>query len=105
MFVPLTTIALAPLSPAELPQGAGLYNFFRQLGGSFGIAGIATLLRRYTTQIRATIGDHIAAGDPTAPSRVDRLTRGMMARGADAWTAHQRALAIMDRQLSGQASV
>ncbi len=29
----------------------------------------------------------------------------MMARGADQWTAHQRALAILDRQLFGQASV
>jgi DHA2 family multidrug resistance protein len=105
MFVPLTTITLAELSPGELAQGTGLYNFFRQLGGSFGIAGIATLLGRYTTQIRATIGDHIAAGDANAMSRVDMLTRGMMARGADAWTAHQRALAIMDRQLTGQASV
>ena len=38
-------------------------------------------------------------------SRVDMLTHGMMARGADAWTAHQRALAILDRQLAGQASV
>jgi DHA2 family multidrug resistance protein len=105
MFVPLTTITLAELSPGELAQGTGLYNFFRQLGGSFGIAGIATLLSRYTTQIRATIGDHIAAGDPTATARVDALTHGMMARGADAWTAHQRALAIIDRQLVGQASI
>ena len=30
----------------ELSQGSGLYNFFRQLGGSFGIAVIATLLNR-----------------------------------------------------------
>src|SRR3982751_3335780 len=34
MFVPLTTITLAELSVRELPQGTGLYNFFRQLGGS-----------------------------------------------------------------------
>lgn len=105
MFVPLTTITLAELSPGELAQGTGLYNFFRQLGGSFGIAGIATLLSRYTTQIRATIGDHVAVGDPSSTSRVDMLTHGMMARGADAWTAHQRALAIIDHQLTGQASV
>ena len=72
---------------------------------AFTAVGIATLLGRYTTQIRATIGDHIAAGDPSAMARVDILTRGMMARGADAWTAHQRALAIMDRQLVGQASI
>ncbi|MDB4873731.1 MAG: drug resistance transporter, EmrB/QacA subfamily [Gemmatimonadetes bacterium] len=105
MFVPLTTVTLAQLSPRELPQGVGLYSFFRQLGGSFGIAGIATLLARYTTQMRAVLGDHIVAGDPTTVTRLNGLTAGMIARGADAWTARQRALALLDRQLIGQASV
>jgi DHA2 family multidrug resistance protein len=105
MFVPLTTITLAELSPRELPQGVGLYSFFRQLGGSFGIAGIATLVARYTAQFRAVLGDHLAMNDPIALSRIETLTRGMMARGADAWTARQRALALLDRQLFGQASV
>jgi DHA2 family multidrug resistance protein len=105
MFVPLTTITLAQLSPRELPQGVGLYSFFRQLGGSFGIAGIATLVARYTAQYRAVLGEHLAMGDPTALGRIEALTRGMMARGADLWTARQRALMLVDRQLFGQASV
>jgi DHA2 family multidrug resistance protein len=105
MFVPLTTITLAELSPQELPQGTGLYNFFRQLGGSFGIAGIATLLARYTTQIRATLTEHVSTSDPITMSRVQALARGMMARGADMWAARREALMILDRQLTGQASV
>src|SRR5919202_5352565 len=87
MFVPLTTITLAELTPQELPQGTGLYNFFRQLGGSFGIAGIATLVSRYTVQVRATLAEHVVAGDPTSEARLMLLARGMVARGADAWTA------------------
>jgi len=58
MFVPLTTITLAQLAPQELPQGVGLYSFFRQLGGSFGIAGIATLVaatRRSSARCSASI--------------------------------------------------
>ncbi|HEY7393371.1 MAG TPA: DHA2 family efflux MFS transporter permease subunit [Gemmatimonadaceae bacterium] len=105
MFVPLTTITLAELSPKELPQGTGLYNFFRQLGGSFGIAAIATLLTRYTVQLRSVLGDHLSTTDPSVLQRVNSLAAGMMARGADPWTAKQRALALMDRQLFGQASV
>src|SRR4051812_11521331 len=105
MFVPLTTITLAQLSPRELPQGVGLYSFFRQLGGSFGIAGIATLVARYTAQFRAVIGEHVMMGDPISLGRVESITRGMMARGAEQWTARQRAFALMDRQLFGQASV
>jgi DHA2 family multidrug resistance protein len=105
MFVPLTTITLAQLSSQELPQGVGLYSFFRQLGGSFGIAGIATLVARYTSQYRAILGEHLAANDPLALGRIETLTRGMMAQGADLWTARQRALTLIDRQLFGQASV
>jgi DHA2 family multidrug resistance protein len=105
MFVPLTTVTLAELSPRELPQGTGLYNFFRQLGGSLGIAAIATLLSHYTAQFRAILAEHISVGDPVTRLRVDMLTRALVARGADQWTARSRALEILDRQLMGQASV
>jgi DHA2 family multidrug resistance protein len=105
MFVPLTTITLAELSHRELPQGTGLYNFFRQLGGSLGIAAIATLLSHYTAQFRAILAEHITVGDPTTMSRIEMLTRGLIGQGADPWTARQRALEILDRQLMGQASV
>jgi DHA2 family multidrug resistance protein len=105
MFVPLTTITLAELSHRELPQGTGLYNFFRQLGGSLGIAAIATLLSHYTAQFRAILAEHISIGDPVTMSRVDMLTRGLVGQGADPWTARQRALELLDRELMGQASV
>ena len=105
MFVPLTTITLAELGQRELAQGTGLYNFFRQLGGSFGIAAIATLVARYTGQFRAMLGEHIAANDPASLGRLEQLTRAMMARGADAWTARQQALRLMEGQILGQASV
>jgi DHA2 family multidrug resistance protein len=105
MFVPLTTITLAELSLGELAQGTGLYNFFRQLGGSFGIAAIATLVARYTTQFRAVLAEHVSMNDPQTIARVEMLTRGFIARGADAWTAKARALAMIDREIIGQASV
>src|SRR6266576_281107 len=105
MFVPLTTITLAELSHRELPPGTGLYNFFRQLGGSLGIAAIATLLSHYTAQYRAILSEHISIGDPVTMSRVEMLTRGLVGQGADPWTARERALEILDRQLMAQASV
>jgi DHA2 family multidrug resistance protein len=105
MFVPLTTITLAELSPVELAQGTGLYNFFRQLGGSFGIAGISTLLIRYTAQNRANLVAHVSMFDPASVARIEMITRGLMAKGADFWTAQKQALALVDQQLMGQASV
>ena len=105
MFVPLTTITLAELDSSELAQGTGLYNFFRQLGGSFGIAGIATLLSRFTAQYHAVLSEHITPLDATSVSRLQSLTRGMMTQGADAWTARARAYRLLEAQVMGQASV
>jgi DHA2 family multidrug resistance protein len=105
MFVPLTTVTLAQLAPEELGQGVGLYSFFRQLGGSFGIAGIATLVVKYTTQYRAVLGEHVTTTDPGSLGRLQGLTHAMMARGADQWTAHQRALTLLDNEMLGQAAV
>ncbi len=104
MFVPLSNITLADLDHRELPDGTAISNFFRQLGGSFGIAGMATLLTRFTTQARDALGAHLSATDPATLQRLNGLTHALMGRGMDAGTAHQAALSIMDRQLLGQAS-
>ncbi len=105
MFVPLTTVTLAELSRAELPQGAGLYNFFRQLGGSLGIAGVATIVSHDTVQAHAVLSEHVTTMDPGSMGRVSMLSHGFMARGADAGTALHRTYAVLDGQILGQASV
>ncbi len=105
MFVPLTTITLADLSHIELPQATGLFNFFRQLGGSLGIAGIATVVSHNTVLYKATLTEHVTRFDPASLARISMFERAFQGRGADFVTAHQRALAIVDRQIAGQASV
>jgi DHA2 family multidrug resistance protein len=105
MFVPLTTVTLAELSRPELPQGTGLYNFFRQLGGSLGIAGVATIVAHDTAKVRAVLSEHVTVADPLSQARVAMLARGFVARGADTGTALHQAYAVLDRQMLGQASV
>jgi DHA2 family multidrug resistance protein len=105
IFVPLTGATMAELKPAELAQGTGMFNLTRQLGGSLGIAISATLLGRFTAQSRALLSEHIVSGDPTTMARVEMLTRGLVSRGVNAVAAKQQALAVLDRQMQGQASV
>jgi DHA2 family multidrug resistance protein len=105
MFVPLTTVTLAELSRAELPQGTGLYNFFRQLGGSLGIAGVATIVSHDTVKVHAVLAEHVTRTDPISMARVSTLARGFAARGADPGTALHRAYAVLDGEMLGQASV
>jgi MFS transporter, DHA2 family, multidrug resistance protein len=105
IFVPLTGATMAELRAAELAQGTGMFNLTRQLGGSLGIAISATLLGRFTAQSRALLSEHVVNGDPTTMARVEMLTRGLVSRGVNAVTAKQQALAVLDRQMQGQASV
>jgi DHA2 family multidrug resistance protein len=105
IFVPLTNAAMAELKTVELAQGTGMFNLTRQLGGSLGIAIMATLLTRFTTQSKQLITEHVTTMDPVSLGRLDQLTHALMARGFDPISAHQQALMILDRQIGAQASV
>ncbi len=81
-----------------------LPDFFRQLGGSFGIAAIATLLTHYAAQFRAELAQHVTSGSPAVMARMEAVARGFMAKGTDAAAAHARAI-VIDRQVQAQSSV
>jgi DHA2 family multidrug resistance protein len=46
MFIPLSTIAINDISREKMAQATGLFNTIRQVGGSFGVAILGTLLTR-----------------------------------------------------------
>lgn len=60
-FVPLSLIALGTLPPAFMADGAGIYNLFRQLGGSVGIAFIVTMIDKREHFHFARLGEHLNA--------------------------------------------
>jgi DHA2 family multidrug resistance protein len=105
IFVPLTAAAMAETSPRNLAQATGLFNLMRQLGGSLGIAIMATLLGRFTQVNKATLTEHVGAFDALTRQRIDMLVAGLTSKGMNAIAAKQQALMILDRQISAQASV
>jgi MFS transporter, DHA2 family, multidrug resistance protein len=105
IFVPLTNASMADLDAQDVPQGAALFNLTRQLGGSLGIAIMATLLSRFTTEARGSLVTHMTAGDPEVTRRVAAISRVFIARGADAATAAAQAYRVIERQVLAQASV
>ncbi|HET6568792.1 MAG TPA: DHA2 family efflux MFS transporter permease subunit [Rhodothermales bacterium] len=105
MFVPLTNLTLAEIEKRNLGQATGLYNFFRQMGGSFSIAVVASLLTRFTFEKYALLADHVTMYDAATRSRLAALTHGMIAKGADPFTAKQQALHMIGGIIHQQASV
>jgi MFS transporter, DHA2 family, multidrug resistance protein len=105
IFVPLTNASMADLAAKDVPQGTALFNLTRQLGGSMGIAIMATLLSRFTSGARSSLITHMDAGDPDVIARVTMLSRAFIARGSDASTATAQAYRVLERQVLAQASV
>jgi MFS transporter, DHA2 family, multidrug resistance protein len=61
IFVPLSTIALATLSPTDRTEGAGLFNLARSMGSSIGISSFNALLTSSTQTNHAEIARHVTA--------------------------------------------
>ena len=105
IFVPLTNATMADLKVQDLAQGTGMFNLMRQLGGSLGIAVMATLLAHFMSVEKSMLVEHVGANDPETLSRLSLLTRGLISRGMNPMTAQQQALAILDRQVTVQSSM
>jgi DHA2 family multidrug resistance protein len=105
IFIPLTTLSLVGLKGKDIPQGTGLTNMIRQLGGSFGVAVMATFIERRSAFHQSILAEHVTAYSAAAVQRLSGLTNALIARGVDAATAHGRALAILDRLVAKQASL
>jgi DHA2 family multidrug resistance protein len=67
----------------ELGQVSGLLNLLRQLGGSVGIALIATLLDRNNHQNYSDLVSHVSMLNPNTQAFVQQTQGGMMAKLSD----------------------
>src|SRR5262249_30464036 len=95
MFVPLSTSALRMLPPQDVLQAAALYTLSRRVGGSMGIAALATILDHRSVMHAAHLAERVTAfSDPTR-LRLDSLTAGLAARGLDPVQAQAGALEIL----------
>jgi len=105
VFVPLTAATVADLKPGQIPQGTGLFNLARQLGGSLGIAVTATMLAHFTEQARGALVAHVTNYDAATQSWLSSVTASMQRFGGTMAEAQLRASALLDFKLSQQASV
>lgn len=80
-FVPLSLLALGTLPPKYLGDAAGIYNLFRMLGGSFGIAFIVTLVDRREHFHYARMVEHLSPYSPGVQQFTQQMHQGFLMRG------------------------
>lgn len=105
MFVPLSTSALRSLPPQEMLQGAGLYNLFRQTGGSMGIAILATLVDHRAVLHHAYLAEAVTPFSVVAQQRMQSLAGGLASRGLDPTSALGAARELIDGTITAQSAV
>lgn len=105
LFIPLSTAGLRSLPSADVAKGAGMYNLFRQLGGSFGIAALAAILDRradvHRTHLAAQVGDL----QSSTVEHLDSLTAHFLNGGLGLAEAEGAARATVYRLLEARASM
>lgn len=102
LFVPLTTLALGNLRGKDIPQGAGLTNMMRQLGGSFGVAAIATFIDQRSWAHRTDLVRHINPYSFEFQHRFHALLSGMIAKGSTFLEAQKQAYAALEGAVTVQ---
>ena len=103
VFVPLTNLALADLPMDRIPNGTGLFNLLRQLGGSVGIALSATLLTRFEATHHARLAENVTRFSELTRDRLSGITSTLIGRGVLPGVADHDAIAILDREVTRQA--
>jgi DHA2 family multidrug resistance protein len=96
IMMTLTNFATSGIPPAQMPSVSGLFSMMRNLGGSVGIATLATLLTNREHFHSAHIGESVSLYDGNTLERLDRLTQNFINRGLDAATAQDAAMKALD---------
>ncbi len=103
MFVPLASSALANLHGRDMAEGTAIFNLTRQLGGSMGIAFLATRLTAATARNRAVLTEHVSLYDPATRERLAAMTHAFNGAGFDPLSAARKAFGALAGQLQLQA--
>jgi DHA2 family multidrug resistance protein len=105
LFIPLNLTAYSYLPPEKNNKASSLTNLFRNLGGSFGVAFVATMLARRSQFHQSVLGAHISALDQTATATLQSITRKLIDAGLPAGEALPRAQALIYAAVQKQSSL
>lgn len=105
LFIPLTTLAIADLKPAEIPQGTAMTNMARQLGGSVGIALMTTFVARRISFHKSVLADKVSEFGAEGFQRLRSASALFASHGDSPWDARTKGIAMLTRAVGRQAAL
>jgi DHA2 family multidrug resistance protein len=105
LFIPITALSLSSLKGQQIGQGAAFTGMMRQLGGSFGIAVITTILSHQTSVHVAALAPNYAATNPAFVNKFEGLKAFFMSKGHAPNIAEGEAYKALSGAVAKQAAV
>jgi DHA2 family multidrug resistance protein len=105
LFVPITNAAYVGLKPTENNQASALMNVSRNLGGTFGISLVQTMLARQQQIHQAQYVETLNPLNPNYVAGIARMTHTLMAHGLSQANASKAAVAQLYHSLGIQVSM
>lgn len=101
LFIPINTICYAGVKQEQNNQVSSMINLMRNLGGSFGISFVTTMLARYSQEHQAMLASHTVSSNPMSRllQSLTSLYAGQPGSHMDASIrAHAQVYGIMQQQ-------
>jgi len=95
---------VAHLQQAQMGNATGIYNLMRNLGGSFGIALVSTMIVRRAQVHQALMVGHLTPYDPVYVERLAATTRALTPESGPL-LAHMQAQGLIYNTMLSQSSL
>jgi MFS transporter, DHA2 family, multidrug resistance protein len=104
-IVPITGLAVATLAAKDAASGSAIFNIFRNIGGSFGIAILSTVITRREQFHDLRIGELLTVYSPATQARLAEVQGNFVNKGFDATTALKQSYAVIKSIVTREAFV
>ncbi len=104
-FVPVSQLAYSYIPLSKNNKASSITNLFRNLGGSFGVAFVTTMLERRTQFHHSVLAQHVTPDNPAFQSTIDSVTRYLASTGASTADATQKAYGLLSGLVERQAAL
>jgi DHA2 family multidrug resistance protein len=105
LFISLTTLILSGIRKEEMGNATAIYNLLRNLGGSFGVAIVTTMLTRRAEFHQAHLVEHLTPFDRNFQLALRQISQILQDRGFIPSSLNQGSLNLIYNQLLREASM
>lgn len=103
-FVPLSYLTMAYVPNERMNNAAAIFNLLRNLGGSFGVAFVTTLLARRAQFHQARLVENLTLYDPNFQNSLERIKTYLAPKLSGAYDLTNTALGALYKLLLQQAN-